>query len=96
MEMNLRMGINYKPRLSPTIYNNLQSFAEFKAGIPSIYIRARKDLSKKCREQPFVAMDDVIFNVLETWLLEWCTPNITEIEKLPAHRKKEGAKLHMA
>lgn len=27
MEMNIRMGINCKPRLSPTIYNKLQSFA---------------------------------------------------------------------
>jgi len=46
MEMNLRMGINYKPRLSPTVYNSLQSFVEFKADLHSIYIRARKDPAK--------------------------------------------------
>lgn len=46
MGMNLRMGINLKPRLSPTIYNSQQSFAELKGDIHNIYIRACKDLTK--------------------------------------------------
>ena len=94
--MNLRMGINRKSRLSPTIYNNLQSFAEFKADLHSIYIRAHKDSAKQWRELPFVATDVVIFNILETWTPEWCTPDIVAMEKSATQRKKDEAKLRMA
>lgn len=66
MEKNIRMGINLKSQLSPTIYNNLQSFAEFKADFHNIFLRARKDLAKKWNELPFIATDDVIFYVIET------------------------------
>ncbi len=81
MEMNIRMGINRKPRLSPTVYNRLQSFVEFKVDFHHIYLRARKDLTKKWSELPFIATDDVIFDVLETWLPEWHTPDITTVQK---------------
>lgn len=40
-------------------------------------------------------MDDVIFYVLETWLLEWLAPHITTIDKSAAQKKKEEAKLCM-
>jgi len=43
MEMNIKMGINHKPLLSPTVYNSLQSFAEFKKDFHHIYLRACKD-----------------------------------------------------
>ena len=46
MEMNIRMWINHKSQLSATIYNSLQSFAEFKADMHNIYIRACKDSTK--------------------------------------------------
>lgn len=88
MEMNIRMGINHKPWLSPIIYNNLQSFAEFKANFHNIYIRAHKDPTKKWSELSFIAIDDVIFDVLETWPLEWRTPNIATVEKSTAQKKK--------
>lgn len=43
-------------------------------------------------------MDDVIFDVLESWSLEWHAPpsSTVEAEKLVAQRKKDEAKLHMA
>ena len=40
MEMNIRMGINHKPWISPTVYNSLQSFMEFKADFNHVFIRA--------------------------------------------------------
>ena len=40
MEMNIKMGINHKSWLSPTIYNNLQSFVEFKVDFYHVYIWA--------------------------------------------------------
>lgn len=58
MEMNLRMGIHGKPRLSPNVYKNLHNFAEFKADLHNIYIRARKEPTKQWRELPFIATDD--------------------------------------
>ena len=63
MEMNLRMGINCKLHLSHNVYNSLQIFVEFKAVLHSIYIRACKDPAKKWTKLPFVAMDDVNFDV---------------------------------
>lgn len=96
MEMNLRMGINCKPRLLPIVYKSLQSFTEFKGDIHRIYIRACKDLTKQWRKLAFLAIDDVIFNILETWSLEWGAPNIIETEKSVAQTKKDEAKLRIA
>jgi len=46
MNMNLRMEINRKPWLLPTVYNSLQSLAEFKVDIHNIYIKVHKDPTK--------------------------------------------------
>ena len=81
MEMNLRIWINCKPRLSTTVYNSLQSFAEFNADMHNIYISARKDPTKQWTKLHFVATDDAIFSVLEAWLPEWRTPDIAKIKK---------------
>ena len=67
MEMNIRMGINCKPQLSPTVYNSLQGFAEFKADFHNIYLKTRKHPTNKWSVLLFIAIDDMIFNVLETW-----------------------------
>jgi len=92
MEINLKIGINRKLQLSPTVFNILQSFSEFKADIHSVYIKACEDSAKQCRKLPFVAIDDVIFKILETWLSKWRTPDIAKLEKLEAQRKKEEVK----
>jgi len=55
-----------------------------------------KDPTKQWRKLPFVATNDVIFNILETWLLEWHAPDITEIERSVTQRKKDEAKLCIA
>ena len=95
MEMNIRMGINHKPRLSSIVYKNLQRFIEFKVDFHHICLRACKETTKKWSELPFIATDDVIFDVLQIWPLEWCTPDIAAVEK-PTTQKKNEAKLHMA
>lgn len=43
MQINIRMAINHKLRLSPTMYANLKGYAEFKAGFHRVSIRVRKD-----------------------------------------------------
>jgi len=92
MEINIRMGINPKPQLSPTLYNSLQSYAEFKVDLHNIYIRVCKDPTKKWSKLPFLATDDVIFNVLETWPPEWRAPDIAAVEMSMAQKKKEEVK----
>lgn len=72
MEMNIRMGFNHKLQLSPTVYNSLQSFAEFKVDFHHMYIKARKDPMKAWKELPYLVMEDVIFIMLESGPLEWC------------------------
>lgn len=83
MEMNIRMGINRKPWLLPTIYNNLQSFTEFEEDFHHVYIRVWNDPTKTWRELPYFAINDVIFIVLESWPPEWCTPvgSVVEAKK---------------
>ena len=71
MEMNIQMAINHKPWLSPTIYASLQSFAEFKADFHHVFIRVLKDPTKTWHDLPYLATDDVISAVLESWLPEW-------------------------
>lgn len=39
MEMNIRMTINCKLRLSPMVYANLQSYAKFKADFHRVSIK---------------------------------------------------------
>ena len=91
------MGINCKPQLFPTVYNSLQSFEEFKVEFHHVYVRACKNPTKKWNEFMYLATDDVIFAILESWPPEWCTPTIfmLEMEKSATQRKKEEAKLQM-
>ena len=67
MEMNIRMGINHKLRLSPTVYNSLQSFTVFKEDFHHVYYGAQKDPMKTWHELPYLAIDNVILTVLESW-----------------------------
>ena len=80
MEMNIRMGINRKLWLSPTIYNSLQSFVEFKANFHHVYMRACKDPVKKWNELPYLAMNDIIFDILEAWPPKWPALAISAME----------------
>jgi len=94
MEMNIGMGINCKPRLSPTVYNSLQSFTEFKVAFHHIYIKVWKDPTKTWHEVLYLEMDDFIFALLESWPPEWCTPtsSVVESKKFATQRQKEEAK----
>ena len=74
MELNIWMGINHKPQLSPTVYNSLQSFVEFNTNFHHLFIRAQKDPMKTWHDLLYLATDDVIFAFLESWLLEWRAP----------------------
>lgn len=61
------MWINSRLRLSSTVHNSLKSFADFKAYMRNIYIRVQNDPVHKWEKLTFIATDDTIFTVLETW-----------------------------
>ncbi len=61
----------------------------------NIYIRAQKDSLQQWTNLPFIATDDVIFIVLETWPTERCAPDLAEMEKAATQKKKDDAKLHI-
>jgi len=44
---------------------------------------------------PFVATDNAIFIVLETWPPKWRTPDFAELEKVAAQKNKDDAKLRI-
>ena len=93
--MSIQMGINPKLWLSPIVYSNLQSFAKFKGDFRNVFMRAWKDPMKTCHKLPYLAIDDVIFAVLESWPLEWraATGSTMEIDKSTVRCKKEETKL---
>lgn len=93
METSIQILIKRRSCLSPTVHNSLHIFSDFKADMHNIYIRARKDLAKQWMKLLFLATNDAIFTVLETWPPEWCAQNLGELEKAAAQKKKDDAKL---
>lgn len=93
MEASIQMWINRRPHMSPMVHNSLQSFANFKVDMHNIYIRAQKNPAKQWTKLPFVATNDAIFIVLETWPPEWCAPDLAELEKVTAQKMKDDAKM---
>lgn len=67
MEINIWMGINRKPRLSPIVYTILKRFAEFKVDFHHVFIRVQKHPAKTWHNLLYLAIDDVIFSFLEFW-----------------------------
>ena len=61
MEASIWTWINHRPRLSPIVYNQLHSKAEFKADMHNLYIRERNDPTREWVKLSFIAMDDEIF-----------------------------------
>ena len=98
MEMSICMGINRKPWLPPTIYANLQSFVEFKEYFHHVFIKVRKDPTNTWHNLSYLATDDAIFAILESWPPKWCTPtsSMVETNKSATQHKKEEKKFQMA
>lgn len=91
------MAINRKPQLTPTHFEKLQEYMEFKADFHHVSIRVWKDPEKKWHNLPYLATDDVITTILDCWMVDWC--NATDLtvgsSKTAVQRKKEEAKLKM-
>jgi len=65
MEMNIHMTINHKLQLSPTIYDQLVEYVEFKADLHQVSVRVWKDPKKKWYDLPYLATKDTITAVVD-------------------------------
>lgn len=81
MDMNIKMGINHKMQLLPTIYSSIESFMEFKVGFHHVFLRAWADPMKMWHELSYLVINNVTFTGLESWLSKWCTPDGSTVEE---------------
>lgn len=58
------MWINKRPRLSPMVYDSLWSLVDFKVDM-------HKDPEQNWTKLLFIAIDDAIFTVPDSWQPEW-------------------------
>lgn len=86
IEASVWMCINRRPWLSPTFYNSLWRFVDFKADMHNVYIKAGKDPAQNGTKVPFIAIDDAIFSMLESCPLEWHTLDLVEQDKIMAQK----------
>lgn len=93
MEASIIMPINRRPHLFPMVHNSVHNFADFKVDMHNIYIRVRKDPVQNWTKLPFIAIEDTIFMVLDTWPPRWHAPDLAELEKTIAQKRKDDAKL---
>jgi len=59
----------------------------------NIFIKVHQDSAKQQTKLLFIATNNTIFVVLETWPPEWRAPDLTELEKVIAQKKKDDSKL---
>lgn len=64
------------------VHNILQSMTKLKADMHNLYFRVCKDPMTKWLKLPFIAMNDAIFVIMESWPLEWCSSDLVEMEKV--------------
>ena len=87
MDANIHMAINQKSWLSPTLFEQLSGYMEFKEYFHHIYIWTRKDPDQKWL--------DVILEVIKRWLVDWhlAFDEATKTRKFAEKKKKEATKL---
>ena len=94
MEMCINIAINQKPQLSPTIFEQLSRYVEFKADFHNVYIWGRKDPKKKWFDLPYLATDNAIEEVIKRWLADYHSPSdlIVGTRKSMEKKKKDTTK----
>ena len=73
MESSLRMAINQRPRLSPTLYMQLLAYSVFKVDFHQVYIQARKDTQQKWHDLPYLVTETDVQKVVRRW--SWRAPS---------------------
>jgi len=95
MKASIYVIIKRKPQLSPTVFELLFRYVEFKADFHHVYILALKDLDQKWYDIPYLVTDGAIVEVLKCWPAYWNTPSnlATGTSKSTEKHKKEATQL---
>ena len=92
MDGSIRQWINQQAYLTTKVYDNMKSVFEFKADMHHVYIRVRKDLEQTWTTLPFIAIDDDVYIVLDTWLPEWCGLDVVGRDQAAIQKQNATAK----
>lgn len=60
MEMSINMAINRKLRLSPTVFDQLVEYVQFKPEFHCVSMCVKKDPEKKWYDLPYLTTNDAI------------------------------------
>jgi len=71
MDANVLQWINELPCMSNGIYESMKHITEFKEDMHHIYIRTRKNLARAWTSLQFIAIDDIVDGVMDTWPPAW-------------------------
>lgn len=74
MEMDIRMAINQRPRLSPILFKQIRAFAEFKVDFHNVWIHSRRDPKKVWHKLPYLVAKIYVQEVVGGWPEEWHKP----------------------
>lgn len=92
MEVDIRHWVTQQPRLFTEIYDSVKHIAEFKEDMNFVSIWACKDPNQMWTTLPFIAIDEAIDVVLDTWPLEWHRPDAVEHDEATISKQKAEAK----
>jgi len=67
VEMDLRIVINQRRRLSPTLLGQLEAYAEFKVDFHNVSICARHDPNKVWYKFPYLVTNTDVQEVMGKW-----------------------------
>lgn len=67
MEMDIRMDIKQRPRLSHTLFEQLRAFEEFKADFHNVLIRARRGPQEVWHKLPYLVVETDVQEVMGRW-----------------------------
>lgn len=79
MEMDIHMAVNNRPRLSPTLFQQLKAFAEFKANFQNVCVRIGKDSQEVWYKMPNLVDDIDVQEVVDVWLVYWREPTQLDV-----------------
>lgn len=71
------------------MFEQLSGYAKFKADFHHVYIRVRKDPDKKWFNLPYLAIDDVIAEVIKCWPTKWHSTSDEAIRTSKSWRKRK-------
>lgn len=88
IDATVHQWINELPRLTDEIYESMKHIAEFELEMHHVYIRAQKDPAQAWTSLQFIAINDVIDGIVDTWLAAWHGTLAVELTRLSFRNKR--------